>query len=149
MLNIHLAMVVRTNARASRALFLGSSPRIWNTVSFSHGDRISKYWFNKASLFTSLGITYHKWVSLQPNKITIIYHQVLICNLTVLSIKERKLKQKMVNIKDYLHWWRELNGSQRRWRVEEFPVKAMQFHSAVRSAHQITIELTQMINICR
>lgn len=61
----YLEMVVRTNARASKALFLSSSPRIPKTLSFSDGDKSSEYRFKRLSLFTSSGKTYHKWLSLQ------------------------------------------------------------------------------------
>lgn len=37
--HLHPAMVVRTNTEASGALFLCRSPRIWETLSFSLGER--------------------------------------------------------------------------------------------------------------
>ena len=58
--NLHLANVVRTNARARIALFFSCSPLMRNTFSFSQGDRISKYRFSRFVSFTLSGKRYQK-----------------------------------------------------------------------------------------
>ena len=86
-------MVVRTKARASRALFLSSSSRISKTISFSHGDRISAYWFNNDWDCTSLGIIYHRWASLNNNHFNRIKNfQDSIQSRTTLILKQHRKK---------------------------------------------------------
>jgi len=92
--DLHLEIVVRTSARASKALFRSWSPLIRKTFSLSHGDRSSKYWLRSVSFFTSLGTKYHKCVSLQnpKNKLCMlfIYFFFLLKAKTLTQLKNTK-----------------------------------------------------------
>lgn len=125
----YLAMVVRTSARESTALFLSCSPRMLRTFSLSQGDRSSVYWAISFSLLTSSGKTYHKWASLHTHtkkkkkkKRAIQTIQIKISGSAHFRVCVRVL------ITVPLHWRWKLQGGQRGWSRTKTPLEAMNIH---------------------